>query len=230
LTTDTGSSGGSSARRRRGHARAGDLRDAALALFVEKGFDATLTEEIAARAGVSKGTLYLYYRGKEELLHATTASPAFEALARLRPAAERDGTSAEALRRVLAEVRLSLQDEAVSSVLKLAIAESRRYPKLMEDWLRTVARPARSLIASVLVQGMARGEFHQGDPDAVAHSLLLPMFMLCLGQHLIDTDDPADRCLDPGFISKHLELVLQGLGRRDRQAPKRRLARPNPAP
>lgn len=122
--------------RRRKHARAGELRDAALALFAEKGFDATRTDEIAARAGVAKGTLYLYYPSKETLLRAAIGSPALDVLAKLRPAAGRDGASdtnsTDALRRVPSDVWAHLQDETVRSVLKLAIAEARRFPEIME--------------------------------------------------------------------------------------------------
>ncbi|HEX5737246.1 MAG TPA: helix-turn-helix domain-containing protein, partial [Hydrogenophaga sp.] len=57
-------------RSRRKEARPGELLDAALALFVEKGFAATRVEEVAARAGVSKGTLFIYFPSKEELFKA----------------------------------------------------------------------------------------------------------------------------------------------------------------
>src|SRR6185295_2415125 len=57
-------------RQRRKEARPQELLGAALELFVEKGFSATKTEEVASRAGVAKGTLYLYYSSKEELLKA----------------------------------------------------------------------------------------------------------------------------------------------------------------
>src|SRR5690349_24617191 len=57
-------------RQRRKEARPQELLDAALELFVEKGFAATRSEEVAARAGVAKGTLYLYYPSKEDLLKA----------------------------------------------------------------------------------------------------------------------------------------------------------------
>src|SRR6476646_2739104 len=57
-------------RGRRKEARPGELLDAALDLFVEKGFAATRSEEVAARAGVSKGTLFLYFPSKEELFKA----------------------------------------------------------------------------------------------------------------------------------------------------------------
>ena len=57
-------------RERRKDARPGELLTAALELFVEKGFAATRAEEVAQRAGVSKGTLFLYYATKEELFKA----------------------------------------------------------------------------------------------------------------------------------------------------------------
>src|ERR1700712_2256969 len=61
---------GQAKRERRKEARPGELLDAALDLFVEKGFAATRAEEVAARAGVSKGTLFLYFPSKEELFKA----------------------------------------------------------------------------------------------------------------------------------------------------------------
>ena len=132
----------------------------------------------------------MYFPSKEQLLKAAIASPALEALAEVRPGAERDGNSTDALRRVLSDVWGHLQDETVGSVLKLAISEARRFPEIMEVWLCGVVRPVRSLIVDAVLQGMDRGEFRKLDPDVVAHSLLLPMFMLCLQRHAIDTGAP----------------------------------------
>lgn len=71
--------------------------------------------------------------------------------------------------------------------------------------------PLRSLIVEVVLQGMDNGEFRQMDAQVVAHSLLLPMFMLCLQQSVMDTGTLADRRLDEGIIPLHVELVIQGL-------------------
>jgi TetR/AcrR family transcriptional regulator len=211
LTADTSQCGGSRARRRRKHARAEELRDAALALFVEKGFEATRTEEIAARAGISKGTLYLYYPNKEKLLEAAIDSTALEAFGKICREAKRDGSSTDVLRRVLADVWAHLQQEPVGSVLKLAFAEAQRFPEIMQVWLRGAVSPVRSLIAEEVLLGMDRGEFRKMDPDIVAHSLLLPMFMACLQRYVVVAGAPADRCLDSAFVPQHVELVLRGL-------------------
>ena len=213
MIADASPSNGTRERRRRKHARAEELRDAALALFVEKGFEATRTEEIAAHAGVSKGTLYLYYPSKEKLLEAAIDAPALDAFARFSREAERDGNCTDVLRRVLSEVWAHLQDETVGRVLKLAIAEAGRFPEIMKRWLRGTAMPLRALVAEVVLRGMDRGEFRKMDPDIVAQSLLLPMFMSCLQRQVVVASAPADRCLDEGFIPQHVELVLRGLGR-----------------
>lgn len=201
------------ARRRRKHARAADLRVAALALFAEKGFDATRTEEIAARAGIAKGTLYLYYPSKEMLLQAAVVSPSLAALGKLHSLAGREGTRADALHRMLSDIWTHLQDETVGSVLKLAVAEARRFPEIMDVWLHRVMAPVRSLIIELVIQGMDRGEFRKMDADVVAHSLLLPMLVLCFRRSAMDTGAPATRCPEDDFIPQHVGLVLQGLGR-----------------
>lgn len=199
------------ARRRRKHARAADLRVAALALFAEKGFDATRTEEIAARAGIAKGTLYLYYPSKEMLLQAAVVSPSLAALGKLHSLAGREGTRADALHRMLSDIWTHLQDETVGSVLKLAVAEARRFPAILDVWLSRVMTPVRSLIVELVRQGMDHGEFRKMDADVVAHSLLLPMLMLCLQRSAMDTDTPAGRCPGDDFIPLHIGLVIQGL-------------------
>jgi TetR/AcrR family transcriptional regulator len=211
MTIDAGARGGTRARRRRKHARAQELRDAALALFVEKGFDATRIEDIAVRAGTSKGTLYLYYPSKDALLQAALDTRASEALAEVRPAAARDGSGVDALRQLLGDVRAHLQDESVCSSLQLAMAEGRRFPNIVESWLCAVVRPLRALIAQAVLRGMDRGEFRKMDADVVAHSLLLPMFMSRLQRQVDLAGAPTERCLDEGFVAQHIELVLDGL-------------------
>ena len=87
------------ARQRRKEARPQELLDAALDLFVEKGYAATRSEEVALRAGVSKGTLYLYYPSKEELLKEVIRTNVVEPDRRRAPtsSAQFEGTTAELL-------------------------------------------------------------------------------------------------------------------------------------
>jgi TetR/AcrR family transcriptional regulator len=210
-SSDSVRGGEARVRRRRKHARADEIRSAALALFVEKGFDATRTEEIADRAGISKGTLYVYYASKEDLLKAAIALPELSLSQSFLERVTHTGDSKDALRRIIAHAWGHLQHEVVGSVLRLAISEVRRFPQIMELWLRRTARPLHSLIAEAIAHGMSRGEFRTVDPDMVAHSLLLPMVMAALCRNLADTHTLADPRLEHEYVPHHVELVLHSL-------------------
>lgn len=198
-------------RRRRKQARPEELCHAALALFIEQGFDATLTEDIAALAGVSKATLFLYYPSKETLLRAAITSYAPQILTRFQTPVEWDSNGTKVLHQVMFEVWAQLQDQTVGSILKLAVAEAWRFPEIMEVWQHQVVRPLRAVIAEVLLQGIERGEFRQVAVGDVANLLLLPMFMVCLQRRVMSKGATLEWCLDDGFMAQHIELVLQGL-------------------
>ena len=113
-------------RRRRKEARPQELLDAALALFVEKGFAATRAEEVALRAGVSKGTLYLYYPSKEELLKAVIEHFLSARIAEAEAAlAALDGPVAPALREMLAAWWMAMYNSPASGVFKIGRASCR---------------------------------------------------------------------------------------------------------
>ena len=200
-------------RRRRKQARRNELLDAALALFVEKGFADTRTEEIAARAGVSKGTIYLYFSSKEEMLKAVIARQVSSRISMgAQQAAKHNGSCADLLRRLLEAWWLLLADAAVGGVFKLVITEVRKFPQLMDFWVREVEEPGRRLIGRVVREGMDRGEFRRLDPDVVVRSLVLPMIMGCLHRHTIGACAAVDPLLDdPDFFARHVEFVLDGL-------------------
>lgn len=182
-------------------------------MFAEKGFEATRTDEIAARAGVSKGTLYLYYPSKEVLLQAVIDSARMAALAGARLTVEHEGSRSDVLRGLLCELRVSLRTKALASILKLALSESRRFPELIEIWRRRVERPMHALIAGVVRQGMDRGEFREMDPSVAAHALLVPVLWPCLHLQVDLPGEPADRRQEEALVEQHVELVLRGLRR-----------------
>jgi AcrR family transcriptional regulator len=202
-------------------ARPRELLDAALAVFVEKGFDAARTDEIAARAGASKGTLYLYFRGKEDLLKTLIeqrfslriAVPEHEALAD-------DRSSHDLLRSTLTEWSAALADVRAGGIFKLVFAEAHGFPALAQFWQRDVIEPSRRMISALVMRGIARGEFRRVNPDLVAHSLVLPMFMVCMHRHAINPLAPGDSLLNnPALFIEHFELVLEGLASRTPPSP-----------
>ena len=199
-------------RRRRKEARPQELLDAALELFVAKGFAAARTEEVAARAGVSKGTLYLYYPSKEDLLKAVISHYLSARIAEgAALAARHDGDAAALLRGVLIDWWGQLYDSAAAGVFKLVITEVRNFPEIADHYQREVVEPAHQLLSGIVRRGIARGEFRPVDPDHAVHSLLLPLVMICLHRHSLGAC-PVDWHLDGrAFIGQHVHLVLDGL-------------------
>jgi len=200
-------------RQRRKEARPQELLEAALQLFVERGFAAARMEEVAARAGVSKGTLYLYYRSKEELLKAVIRERlSNEIEAGAAEVAQHVGSHAELLHKLLAHWWLRVLDSPASGVFKLVITEVRSFPEIAEYYFHEVVEPGSKLIGGVLRRGIASGEFRHVDVDAAVHSLVLPMVMLCVHKHSLGACTPNATLLDPQhFVHGHIDLMLNGL-------------------
>jgi len=198
--------------RRRKHARPRELLDAALALFVEKGFAGSTAEDIAARAGVSKGTLYLYFASKEDLLKGLIAQGfSFHVAIEAHETAD-DMASGELLRDVLTAWQAALMKGDAGGILKLVCAEVRSFPALADFWSRDLIEPVRRLVSQLVLRGIERGEFRRVDPDLVVYALLLPVIVVCLHRHAIDPHVPPDSLTSsPELFSQHFELVLKGL-------------------
>ena len=199
-------------RRRRKEARPQELLDAALALFVEKGFAATRTEEVAVRAGVSKGTLYLYYPSKEDLLKAVISHSLSARIAEGAAIAARfEGGAGDLLRTVLIDWWGQLYDSPAAGVFKIVITEVRNFPDIAHYYASQVIEPAQALLGAIVRQGVAAGEFRAVDVDNAVHSLVLPLVMICLHRHSLGAC-AVDWHLDGrAFIGQHVNLVLDGL-------------------
>ena len=199
-------------RRRRKDARPQELLDAALALFVEKGFASTKAEEVAQRAGVSKGTLYLYYPSKEELLKAVIAHYLSSRIAEgAEQAADHGGPAADLLRGILIDWWTQLYDSPASGVFKLVVTEVGNFPEIGDYYAREVVEPAHALLSGVIARGIAAGEFRPVDIDSAVQSLLFPLVMVCMHRHTLG-NCPIDWRLDGRkFIGQHVNLVLDGL-------------------
>ncbi|MEY2874300.1 MAG: hypothetical protein RLZZ373_1671, partial [Pseudomonadota bacterium] len=182
-------------------------------LFVEKGFAATRADEVATRAGVSKGTLYLYYASKEELLKAVIAQRLSSQIAEgARQVAEHQGSCAELLLNVLSVWWENVFTSDASGVFKLIITEVRNFPDIAEFYYREVVEPGQNLIGSVVRRGIERGEFRPVNVDGVVHSLVLPMVMLCIHKHSLGACSTLDIMVEPHlFIRQHIDLLLGGL-------------------
>jgi AcrR family transcriptional regulator len=213
-----------SIRQRRKEARPQELLDAALGLFVEKGYAATRAEEVAVRAGVSKGTLYLYYPSKEDLLKAVVRHNVVNQIAEgadfIRQFA---GTTAELLASVLRLWWERMGDTPAAGVVKLMMSEARNFPDIAQFYVDEVIVPSHAMLAQMLRRGIERGEFRPVDVTEVVHVLVAPLLFLVMNKHSLGAC-AVDGMPDPKrLIEAQIDLALHGL------APARARARPSGA-
>jgi len=215
LPTDTPSTPGAR-RERRKEARPGELLDAALDLFVEKGFAATRVEEVAARAGVSKGTLFLYFSTKDELFKAVVRENISGRLVEWNSEFEAfQGTSCDMLGYCMHSWWERVGATKASGLTKMIMSEAGNFPDIAAFYQQEVVLPGHSLIRRILQRGMDRGELRSMDLDYAAYSVVAPMIFLILSRHSMGTCIPEPVGLDPKrYISSQLDIILNGLSLR----------------
>jgi AcrR family transcriptional regulator len=200
------------ARHRRKEARPAELTAAALELFVEKGYAATRLDDVAALAGVSKGTLYLYFDSKEALFKAVVREGLLPALAEGEAlVAGFTGGSADLLREVATGMWALIGAQRIGGIPKLIFAEARNFPEIARFYHEEVILRGTALIRSVIERGIARGEFRPANIDAAIHVVLAPVLMRMIWRHSLDLCAAA-RIPDETYFAEYFEVMLRGLG------------------
>lgn len=206
-------------RERRKEARPGELVKAALDLFVEKGFAATRVDEVAARAGVSKGTLFLYFESKEDLFKAVIR----DNIANLFPAWNEEfktfeGSSAEMLHYAMDLWWLNVGNTPASGIVKLVISEAQNFPEIAAFYQKEVVEPGTGLLQSILQRGVERGEFQHMDTSKSVFSIIAPMIFLMMWKHSMGACAASANIIDPKeFIHMHVDLLLNGMSAKKTQ-------------
>ena len=200
-------------RERRKEARPGELLDAALDLFVEKGYAATRSEEVAARAGVSKGTLFLYFPSKEELFKAVVRENLSGRFSEWNEEFETfEGSTPDMVRYCMRVWWERIGATRASGITKLMISEARNFPDLAAFYQQEVIRPSNALIRRILQRGIDRGEFRPLDLDYAVFSIIAPMVFLIMMKHSLGACEPQDYPLDPErYVACQAETLLAGL-------------------
>ena len=217
-------------RRRRKQARPQELLDAALSLFVEKGFAATRSEEVAHAAGVSKGTLYLYYPSKEELFKAVVRQNLSNLIAEGIELAENfQGPTSDLLVELMNTWWQRFGNTPAAGIHKVVLSEVRNFPELAQFYTDEVIAPADRLFSGAVQRGIDRGEFRDLPVHEVAHALMAPMIFMALHQHSFGACPVHDSMqIDPvSVLHTQLDIMLRGLEvRAPAAAAARKKARP----
>lgn len=197
---------------RRKAARPGEIIAAALALFVEHGFAATRLEDVARRAGVSKGTVYLYFDSKEALFEAVVREVVIPQVERSELLAQQHrGSQAELLEQLVMNWWQSVSAGPVCGIPKLIVAESANFPQASQFFVDNVINRVRGIFNKVIEKGIEQGEFRQIDPEYVTRLLMSPMVLLAIWRHSLKPYDQTFPVDEETYLQQHLDLFLNGL-------------------
>lgn len=198
--------------RRRKQARPAEILVAALDVFRERGFAAAPLDDVARRAGISKGTLYLYFPSKEAIFKALVRESVLPNILRAEDAARAfQGSPSQLLRELLTGFgRLIATDDRLSAFPKLIISEAGNFPELARFYLDQVIRRAFRLLVRILKRGVAAGEFAPMNYAATARLAVAPIVFLALWRHSMA---PHDTSAPPplSVVQRHVDLFLRGL-------------------
>lgn len=198
-------------RRRRKAERPAELLSAALTVFAGRGFAAARVDDIARLAGVSKGTVFLYFESKEALFRAVIETAVLPHLAAGEALLAQDSEGPEALMRELfAGYRRVLGDPQLSAIPKLVMAEAGNFPEIAAYYHQQVVVRGRALFAGIHRRGVARGIFRDGDPSLLCQLALSPLLFVCVWRSSLGGCEP--EALDPDrFVSAHIDMFMRGL-------------------
>lgn len=196
---------------RRKEARPGEILEAALTLFVEKGFVATKMEDIARKAGVTKGTPYLYFPNKEEIFKAVVREAMLPNLERAEQLSRaHTGDAFQLIEQVLVTWWEGVCLTQLCGICKLVIAEAGNFPELAQFFFHEVVERGQKLIEDAIQYGVDRGDFRQLDVHNTMRVLFAPALMSMIWEHSLGKceQQPVDK---ERFFACYLEFLRHGL-------------------
>jgi AcrR family transcriptional regulator len=197
--------------RRRKADRPDEIVAAAFEVFAEKGFAAARLDDIAARAGVSKGAIYLYFATKEDIFQAVVeqgVAPNLQNLAALAAANPQNFPDLiRAFAKLMAQVAATTP---LGGILKMVIGEARNFPELARVWHDRLIVPALGALSAAIAAAQARGEIRPGDPRQYAVSLISPMLVGVIWRETF-TPIGAEPFDLPALMEQHVETLLRGM-------------------
>jgi AcrR family transcriptional regulator len=196
--------------RRRAADRPREILDAALTVFVAKGFAATKLDDVAVAAGISKGLLYRYFDNKAELFKEVVRQTLVTTIRDVGDRTRASDTARAALDIFLEQMIAVASDARRSAIPKLVISESGNFPELAVFYLAEVIGPGLKQLTALVRRGVESGEFRHVDPDLAARGIIAPMLLAVIWRHTFARHD--SRRFDPeALIRQHRDILLHGL-------------------
>src|ERR1700722_8166810 len=197
--------------RRRKEARPAEILDAALAVFAERGFAATRMDDIAERAGVTKGTIYLYFESKVAVFRGLVQESIGVTIGQFAAAvAHYEGSTPELLRNILRGIGQFICTTDRVVLPKIILAEAGNFPTLAEFYRREIIDKGLGLLQSIIARGIASGEFRNVEAQHVARLCIAPLLLGAIWRTTFARFDAVPYDLN-GFIETHIDVLLKGL-------------------
>lgn len=197
--------------RRRKENRPAEILKAALECFSERGFAATKLDDIAARADVTKGTLYLYFKSKEEIFESVVREEIVNNIGNFEKiAADESLSSAELLKRLFEFVARVFAQNRASALPKIIISEGGNFPEMTRFYLEEVIKRGIQLVSGIVRTGIKRGEFRKVDVENVVYCVFAPALFAMIWKQTFETHSPKPLDVESLFKT-HFELIIKGL-------------------
>lgn len=196
---------------RRKQARPGEILDAALAVFAEKGFSAARMDDIAAKAGVTKGTIYLYFTSKEDVFKQLARRHVSDNLVMAVEAARYyDGPTFDFLMLFFHGFAAKVMNSDAVVLPKIIISESGNFPELATFWRKEVIDRAMAMLEGIIKRGVARGDIRDLPAEHVCRLCIAPLLMCLIWRtSFAHTDEtPFDY---EAFLGVHRDILYRGL-------------------
>jgi AcrR family transcriptional regulator len=197
-------------RRRRKAERPQEILEAAFTEFSRNGYAATTLDQIAERAGVTKGTIYVYFENKEHLFISMVREITKTALDTVHEMFEtHEGSTADLLRAQFSFIYEQIvEDKRRREVVRMLIAEAPRFPELADRYHGEILRPCLDMLRQAIQRGMDRGEFRKSSIVDSPQVVIAPIALVDLWIMMFDDRQPLDL---KAYFNAHLDLVLNGL-------------------
>ena len=197
-------------RSRRKAERPQEILQAAFDEFSRNGYATTTLEAIAERAGVTKGTIYVYFENKEHLFISMVREVTKATLDTVHDMfASHDGSTADLLRAQFSFIYQHIvADRRRREVVRMLIAEAPRFPALADRYHEEILKPCLDMLRQAIQRGIDRGEFRKSAIVDSPQVVIAPIALVDLWMMMFDERQPLDL---KAYFNAHLDLVLNGL-------------------
>jgi AcrR family transcriptional regulator len=200
--------------KRRPEARPEEILAAASDVFIRRGYAQATMQEIAQAAGISAGTIYRYFKGKEALFHALVKHRIAGVLSTLREATQASASEKcdwrAIIRNLLQSAYEHISHPEIMGLLQLVLGEGTRMPELTRLWYREVISQGQAGLIAMIGSGMERGELRRLDPVIAARFLMGMALILALERRVFSGEGRAHLRSDSLFDDL-TEICLNGL-------------------